>query len=151
MRSATSAGRAPDLGVSWEGQVVEGRFRLQQYLGGTPDKAVFVTQLNGSKVAIKLDLENSTEPEAQLTAWRRVSGLSHPHLIRILECGRSWVAGKEVLYAVTEYADEHLGQVLPVRALTPGEAEAMLRPTLDALSYLHSQGLVHGHLRPSNV
>ncbi|MBV9179930.1 MAG: TonB family protein [Acidobacteria bacterium] len=146
-----STGKALDIGAQWEGQLVEGRFRLQQYLGGTPETAVFLTQLDATKVTIKLVLAESLQPDAQLAGWRRVANLSHPNLIRILECGRSWVTGKEVLYVVTEYADENLGQILPVRALSPTEAEAMLRPTIDALSYLHRQGLVHGHLRPSNV
>ena len=146
-----STGRALDLGVYLEGQMVESRFRLEQYLGGTPDKAAFLTQLDGSKATIKLVLASSSDPDAQLAAWRRTGRLSHPNLIRIFECGRSWVAGKDLLYVVSEYADENLGQVLPLRALTASETEAMLRPTLDALSYLHSRGLVHGRLRPSNV
>src|SRR5215469_16703596 len=151
MQSAMSTGRALDLGAYWEGQVVDGRFQLQQYLGGTPDRAVFLTQLDGSRAAIKIVLASSSEPDTQLAAWRRTAGLSHPNLIRIFAYGRSQIAGKDILYLVSEYADEHLGEVLPVRALTAGEAETMLTPTLSALSYLHGQGLVHGRLRPANV
>ncbi len=50
-----------------------------------------------------------------------------------------------------EYAEEDLSQILPERPLTPGEAREMLDPVLDALSYLHEKGFVHGHFKPSNI
>jgi TonB family protein len=59
--------------------------------------------------------------------------------------------GSDLIFVVMEYAEENLGEVLPRRALTPAEGEVMLRPIIEALKYLHRQGLVHGHLRPSNV
>src|SRR6516162_1790617 len=149
MQSAMSIGRALDLGAYWEGQVVDARFQLQQHLGGTPDRAVFLTELDGSKAAIKIVLATSSDPDTQLAAWRRAAELSHPNLIRILAHGRSQIAGKDILYVVSEYADEHLGQVLPLRSLTAGEAETMLMPTLSAISYLHGRGVVHGRLRPA--
>jgi len=52
---------------------------------------------------------------------------------------------------VMEFADEDLSQILPQRALSPAEVSEMLPPLLDALSYLHDKGLVHGHVKPSNV
>jgi TonB family protein len=52
---------------------------------------------------------------------------------------------------VTECADEDLSQIIPQRALSPGEAREMLRPVLEALAYLHGKGLVHGHVKPANV
>src|SRR6516165_3479476 len=55
-----------------------------------------------------------------------------------------------MLFAVMEYADENLAQVLPDRPLTPAEASQMLRPALDVLSYLHGQGMVHGSIKPTN-
>ncbi len=50
-----------------------------------------------------------------------------------------------------EYAEEDLSQILPQRPLTPTEVSDMLSPLLDGLSDLHSMGLVHGRLKPSNV
>jgi serine/threonine protein kinase len=50
-----------------------------------------------------------------------------------------------------EYAEENLSQVLPQRPLESGEAEQMLAAVLDALAYLHAQGLAHGHLKPANI
>src|SRR6266478_5630855 len=45
-----------DVWKQCEGQVIDNRFRLLRYLGGTDDSAVFLTQLAGSpsqKAAIK--------------------------------------------------------------------------------------------------
>ena len=54
-------------------------------------------------------------------------------------------------YFVTEYADEVLAQILAERALTPPEAREMLDPVIDALSYLHGKGFVHGDIKPTNI
>jgi len=45
-----------DIWQLCEGQVIDNRFRLRQYLGGSDDSAVFLTQLAGpqtQKAAIK--------------------------------------------------------------------------------------------------
>jgi outer membrane biosynthesis protein TonB len=50
-----------------------------------------------------------------------------------------------------EYADQTLAQLLLHRVLTDDEAREMLLPMLDALTFLHSQNLLQGQLRPSNM
>jgi serine/threonine protein kinase len=55
-----------------------------------------------------------------------------------------------LVYLVME-AEEDLSQVIPTRALLPVEAQQMLPPLLDVISYLHSRGLVHGRIKPSNI
>jgi TonB family protein len=57
----------------------------------------------------------------------------------------------DFLYVVMEYAEEDLSQILPQRPLTAAEVREMLEPVLSALTYLHGQGLVHSHVKPSNV
>lgn len=136
---------------TWEGRVIDGKFPLQQLMGGSDHSAVFRTELPGQpgqKAALKLIPADAGEADHQLARWQVASQLSHPGLIRIFECGRS---GLTLLYAVMEYAEEDLGQILPQRALEPGEVTDMLPPVLDTLSYLHSKGFVHGRVKPSNV
>lgn len=138
----------------WRGQLVQGKFRLDQYLGGSDRAAVFLAvgnQPGAQKVAIKLVLVSPANADAQLLRWKQAANLSHPHLMRILEFGRCDLPGANLLYVATEYAEESLAQILPQRPLTSSEAQEMLRPVLDVLSYLHHAGFVHGHLRPSNV
>lgn len=144
------------MSFSWkqyEGQVINNAFPLQRYLGGSSESAVFLTQLAGpqsSKAVIKL-VPESISADLQLSLWRLASKLTHPNLLQLYQGGRCRLADIDLLYVVMEYAEEDLSQILPQRALTPGEARDMLGPVLDALSNLHAQGLVHSRLRPSNI
>lgn len=144
------------MSVSWkqcEGQVVNNAFLLQQYLGGSQNSAVFLTQLSGAesgRAAIKL-VPQGHASDLQLSLWRRAAQLSHPNLLRIFQGGRCRLADLDLLYVVMEFAEEDLSQILPERALTPAEVRDMLGPVLSALGYLHHHGLVHSHIKPSNV
>jgi TonB family protein len=71
--------------------------------------------------------------------------------MRILDFGRSSLDGTRFLYIVTEYAEEDLSQILPQRPLSVEEASGMLPPAAEAISFLHHNGFVHGHIKPSNV
>ena len=138
----------------WEGKTVDGKFHLQRYLGGSDHSAVYLTELGApapQRAAIKLILADPQNAELQLSRWELAAKLSHPHLIRLFQTGRCRLANMDLLYVVMEYADEDLSQILPQRPLTPAEAEDMLLPVLDVLSYLHGSGLVHGHLKPANI
>jgi serine/threonine protein kinase len=137
----------------WEGQVVDLCFPLRRYLGSTGRSAVYLTQYGDSELrnaAIKLVLADT--PEADPTVqWERAAKLSHPHVLRLLRTGRWQVNQSALRYAVTEYAEENLAEVLAERPLTAAEARDMLKPLLDALAYIHGEGLVHGHLKPANI
>lgn len=144
------------MSLSWkqcEGQVINNTFPLQQYLGGSSASAVFLTQLSGSepaKVAIKL-IPEGPGSSLQLSLWRRAAQLSHANLLHVFQVGRCRLADLDLLYVAMEFAEEDLSQILPDRALTPAEVRDMLGPTLSALNYLHYHGLVHSHIKPSNV
>ena len=142
---------------SWktlEGRSVDGKFPLRQWLGGSDHSAVFLTAGNAfgaQKLAIKLIEAESAEAEQQASRLGELTKLSHPHLIRIFAVGRAQMAAVPFNYLVMELADDDLSQILPQRALEPSEVADLLPPLLDALSYLHAQGLVHGRVKPSNV
>ena len=139
----------------WEGRVVDGKFPLQTYLGGSDHSAVFLTVIQGGKgaaekAAIKL-IPRSAGAENQLTRWRAVGELMHPNLLAIYESGRCKLDGTKLLYAIEEYAEENLSQILPDRALTADETRGMLSPILAALQFAHDHGMVHGRIQPSNI
>ena len=142
-----------DLWEQCEGQVIDNRFRLRHFLGATDDSAVFFTQLpdpQPQKAAIKFIPAGPTA-DFQLSLWRRSMQLVHPNLLRILGIGRCRLENRDRLYVVMEYAEEDLSQILPQRALTDSEVRDMLEPVLDALVYLHANGLVHSRIKPSNI
>ncbi len=137
-----------------EGRVVDSRFRLLRRLGGTGVSALYLTELEGApsrRAAIKLVAANARDAEARLAGWTAIARLSHPSLIQVFHVGRCGIEGNRVVYAVMELADEVLAGVLPERSLSEDETRDMVKPVLKALMYLHSQGYVHGRLKPSNI
>src|SRR5260370_10359455 len=137
----------------YEGQIVDGTFRLGQFVGGDEIRAVFLTLYSAEtrqKVAIKLTRADSHHADLQLRLWKQVAKLSHPHLMRLIQTGKCELSNLPLLYVVMEYADEDLAKVIPQRPITATEARELLEPALSALSYLHAKGFVHGHLKPAN-
>jgi len=138
----------------WEGQTVNGKFRLRQYLGGSDHSAVFLTEFGGQepqRAAIKLISAHPENAELQLSRWELAAKLSHPHLMRLFQTGSCQLAKTSLLYVVMEYAEETLSQILRHRPLTPAEAQDMLAPLLDVLAYVHGKGVVHGRMKPANI
>jgi eukaryotic-like serine/threonine-protein kinase len=138
----------------WVGQLVDGKFRLGDFVGANDRSAVFLTDYEAPgvrKAAIKLVAADSPEAAGMLGRWRHAAELSHPHLVRILASGRCEFNSTPILYVVMEYADENLSTVLARRPLGPAEARSILGPVVDALSYIHAKGFVHTRIKPSNV
>lgn len=136
------------------GHVIDGRFPLLRQLGESEWSCAFLTTLDdGSQksAAIKIFPFESVDASATLAQWEVARTLSHTHLMPLFHAARINVDGEDLLYVVTEYADETLSQILPQRALTSHEAHEMLGPVLSALTYLHRCCLTHGHLRPTNI
>jgi len=139
---------------NWVGEAVDGRFPLLQWLGDSRRSTVFLTSLPTEperRAVIKLFPAEGGDAEASIAAWREAARLSHPHLMTIYHAGRCQLGGELRLFLVTEYAEEILSQILPERALTPAEAREMLAPVLEAISYLHNKGYVHGWLKPAKI
>jgi TonB family protein len=139
---------------TWEGQVVNGEFHLQNYLGGSEQSVVYLAEYAGApprQAAIKLVPADTVDSDFLLSRWKIAEDLPHPHLMRVLQAGRCRLAAGEFLFLAMEYAEENLAQIVPERPLTPDEVRQMLDPVLDALSCLHGCGLVHGSVRPGNI
>jgi TonB family protein len=137
-----------------QGEIVDTKFTIGQYLGGSEHSSVFVTQIGELRprdAAIKLVAAPPGAAEAQLSRWRVASNFSHPHLVQVLEMGRCELDNKAMLYVVTELASENLAEILPERPLTPDETRDMLGDVVDVLAFIHSRGFVHGHIKPSNI
>lgn len=151
----------------WVGRQIEGRFPLIAWLGGSGSTGVFLTEISDQsqthaegppptseprKAAIKLMVaSSSSQADDRVSRWTRSASLVHPSLVRILDCGRAEIDGAQLVFVVTELAEEVLAQIIPERPLTADETREMLGPILGALAYLHSEGFIHGHLKPSNI
>jgi len=103
------------LGKTWAGKVVDRKFPLRQWLGGSDHSTVFLTERPGArKATIKLIPAKNLDEDAQLSRWASIAKLSHPHLMQLFEWGRCQIDGTRLLYVVMECAEENLGEVLPV-------------------------------------
>jgi TonB family protein len=146
----------------WVGRFADGRFPLLKWLGGSQPSGVFLTELTDltdhqyltdqpQRAVIKLVPTEVEDADARAAAWQAATALSHPNLMKVYTHGRCEIEDVPCLYVVTEFADEVLAEILFERPLTTKETRDMLGPALDALSYLHANGLVHGRLNPSNI
>jgi TonB family protein len=137
----------------WVGAFADGRFPLLRWLGGSPGAGVFETEIGEPprKAIIKLIPAEAEDAQTRLASWAAAANLSHPHLMQVHTHGQCVIEDLPVLYVVTEYADEVLAEILRERPLTTRETRELLAPALEALSYLHGKGLVHGRVRPSNI
>ncbi len=143
-----------EAATKWVGQVIDGKFRLGEYVGGDEGSSVFLTDYDSPdvrKAAIKLVPADAPEAAGLLARWRHAAKLSHPHMIRLLDTGRAELDGAAVLYVVMEYAEENLSAVIARRPLAPDEARAILGPVVDALAYVHAKGFVHCRIKPTNI
>jgi len=143
-----------EVWTRWQGHVIHDVFPLGRFLGCSDHSGVFQTKsaaLGASDLAVKLVPADRILAESLLPRWERAGGTVHPHLLKLLQWGECQLDGLPYLYAVMEYADQTLAQVLQRRALTDDEAREMLQPTLDALAFMHGQNLVQGQLKPANI
>ena len=152
MRRRSQTLSAP-IWSGWQSAVINGIYPLRRLLHGSEHSAIFLTELkgqSGANAALKIiPIERVTL--AQLSHWKVATGLCHPHLIQLFDAGLCHLGGRQFLFVVTEYAEQTLSEVLNRRALTEDEVREMLPPILGALTFLHHNALVLGHLKPTNV
>jgi len=137
----------------FEGRVLLDKFPLQKLLGSTSYSAVFLTESpppQPKNIAVKL-INPGGKADFQASLLQRASKLSHPNLLHLLPGGRCKLANIDLVFTFMEYAEEDLGRTLPDRPLSEKEAREMLGPVVDALSHIHSKGLAHSHIKPSNI
>jgi hypothetical protein len=134
-----------DLQQHWEGATVAGTYTLSEGLGGDEASQFFrSTTPDGARVVIKM----VTGRAAPLDLWHRTRQLRHPNLLELLDYGQTEIASEAVSYAVFEAPDDSLSGAGP---LNEAEAREVLEAAIDALRYLHAQGLVIGALDAEHV
>ena len=149
--------------------------------GGTATAYLVEDQLHRADVVLKLLDAQRTEFVHVLRAeFLRLSALHHPHLPLVYDFGATRIDGRAAAaaddrsphesaladgdpflvsgsgdgrhrcYYTTEWIDG-----APINVFIEGKPSAVLRPLfadlLDALSFLHRVGLVHGDVKPANV
>jgi tetratricopeptide (TPR) repeat protein len=144
---------ATHRGEPGQGDVVDGRYRLEAILGRGGMGCVYSAHdaKLGRSVAIKL-LAASRLDEAGLRRFRKeartVSSLSHPNIVTVFDDGMH----EGVPYLATELLKgETLRQRLERGALPLEEATRLARQMAAGLQAAHERGVVHRDLKPDNV
>ena len=142
------------------GQVLGGRYRLATQIGSGRFTHVFLAfDLSQSRrVAVKL-LAEEFLPEGRssdrvfasrfLEAAEEAAAVTHPHLVAIRDWGESDIG----LYVVSDYLEGgSLQGMLDARhLLSPSQTLMVGLEVARGLEQVHSRGLVHQDVRPSNI
>ncbi len=81
-----------------------------------------------------------------------VARLDHNHLAPVYETGLLTHKGQDTAFIVMKYLDgQDLSDVLRSEQLPIHRTLKIINQTLEALAYIHSEGVVHKDLKPSNI
>lgn len=145
------------------GDVVKGRFRLEEELGAggmgkvfkATDRVWAEAEDRNPYVALKVLSESFRRHPESFKALQRETEkarrLAHPNVIRVYDCDRDG----DTIFMTMEYLS---GRTLEGITKRPGfsglpfkEAMEIVRPVGQALAFAHGSGLVHSDFKPSNV
>lgn len=138
----------------FEGIHLAEQYGLEEWLGESENAAFFraISLRNPTPALLKLiPLESGGNPDRQLELWSRIRQLSHPNLQPLLDFGGCEHSGDSYLYAVFEYPDEILATALERAPLSQAESLEVREAVLNALGYIHTQGLAHTEVNPGHI
>jgi predicted ATPase len=155
-----SSAAAERLRAFRPGFVVNGRYRIGERLGQGGMGAVYRVDdqlYPGRPTALKMFLHKVTHPVELFRAeFRTMASLRHPNVARVYDFEA--LAGHDALFFTMELIE---GATLSARLGKEGgggpanlhwrEVVELLVPVIRALSYLHTRGVVHYDLKPSNI
>jgi formylglycine-generating enzyme required for sulfatase activity len=123
------------------------RFALKEYF---PSKHVS----RGKNGFLETDDEKSAQAfadgmKAFLNEARMLAALDHPNIVSVL---RYFEANGTAYFLMPFYQGAPLHRQLESKGVLDREAaKALLIPLMDALEYLHSEGVVHQDVKPANI
>lgn len=123
------------------------RFALKEYF-----PAAQVTRLENGKVSLK-DGQSATEFNNGLKLFlneaRIVAALDHPNIVKVL---RYFEVNGTAYFLMPYYQGQPLHKLLESNgALNREDAKALMIPLMDALEYIHNEGVIHQDIKPANI
>jgi serine/threonine protein kinase len=107
-------------------------------------------------VAVKILRADLTTDPTFVERFKRealsAARLTHPHIVAIYDTGSDEADGVELHYIVMEHCGGGtLRTLLGASPMSPERVISAIAPVADALTYAHSQGIVHRDMKPENV
>ncbi len=123
------------------------RFALKEYL-----PAKHVTRREDGQVVPNDELAGLIFAQGLklfLNEARIVAALDHPHVVKVL---RYFEANGTAYFLMPYYKGQALHHLIETRgAFNREEAKALILPLMDALEYIHAEGVVHQDIKPANI
>jgi hypothetical protein len=138
------------LWSDFESDVVEGRYPLGKLVRSEGRCGWFETRFDEKAAIISL-IESLNDEAMLLDRLRTVEKISNKNVASIFEAGATRVRDTPLVYAVMEYTEENLEDVLRTRALSVEETKEISEALLSALSAIHKERLVCGRLEAASV
>ena len=145
------------LDLARQGRMLEAleiRYKLLKVIaeGGTSTINLALDRQSGEQVVVKRILKELQNEYLAAASFKRelalLSKLDHPGISRLIGFDQS----RRPTYLVMEYVPgRSLRKVIRGERLYPQTAVSYAIQIADALSYIHSQGIVHKDLKPENI
>ncbi len=134
----------------FESNVVEGRYPLGKLVRSEGRCGWFETQFDEKPAIISL-IESLNDEALILDRLRAVEKVRNENVVTVFESGTTRVRATPLVYAVMEYTEENLEDVLRTRTLSPEETKQVAEGLLHALRAIHKERLVCGRLEAASV
>jgi eukaryotic-like serine/threonine-protein kinase len=138
------------LWSDFESDIVEGRYTLGKLLRSEGRCGWFETRFK-EKPAIISVIESLNDESMLLERLRAVERIKDRNVVAIFETGATIVRDTPLVYALIEYTEENLEDVLRTRALSADETRQVADGLLNALRAIHKERLVCGRLEAASV
>jgi serine/threonine protein kinase len=133
-------------------------YRVVRRLGGGAYGTVYLVEEKGTFYALKMALIRAQHEDKRHTAERAqrelscLLTLSHRYIARVWAHGR-WPHREEgYIYMVMEYVEGGtLARWCEDNRATAHEVIGLMEKVLEAVAYMHSQGIFHRDLKPGNI
>ena len=145
--------------VNWQERML-GRYQLLQVVGSGGMGEVWLADDTQSqkRVAIKLLPEVLADNNDYLQDFkyetRAIAALDHPHILPIHDFGEQVIGDEVTTYLVMPYITggslrDRIGSIASLLPIE--EALVTLKQAAEAIDYAHSQHVLHGDIKPSNM
>jgi|GEM_PF-3035190 len=135
------------------GELIDGKYRLERELGAGAMGRVWLARnaMLDLPVAIKISdvQEHGRDAVARVLAEARLlAQLSHPNIVRVLDCH----SDDDAAYVVMELLEGcTLAELMEEGPLPAALVVRMVVPLLDALAAAHGDGIIHRDIKPENI
>jgi len=139
------------LWSDYEGRTIAEAYPLKKLVRPEGRSAFFLTTNGTGTPALVRVIEAHFDESEILNRWRAVAEIQQENLVTMRKIGETELDGTPLVYAVMEPTEISLEELLQNRTLTLEETRELAHSLVGAIEALHSRGMVHGQIEPSNI